>query len=134
MASQVRYSSLRVQGVSKRNPSVCIPYLCRNTATNHQGLIPSVCLSQSSVNGNVDESSNDSSRTSSRSTSSLESKTTPRSRPAVTSRSTTDLESEISTSDSHDVGSELSITSSNQFYDETSEYDYHVKFPSLLLY
>ena len=94
----------------------------RNTATFDQGFVPSICLSEVQENGNAAGGTTNGQhrlRSSSKSTSNLESETAPKAKPAMISRSTSDLGSEVKM----DLGAETSImsSSSDQYNDDPSE-------------
>ena len=94
--------------------------------TYDQGLVPSICLSEKPVNfnGHVNGTANGTAnggtnirlRSSSKSTSVLESEVSPRRKPAMM-RSASDLGSEVKM----DLGSETSILSSEQYEDDNSK-------------
>ncbi len=103
---------------------------CRSLSTFDQGLVPSICLSKDPViqNGSTNGTKNQTVphhrlRSSSKSTSILESDIELKYRTPLVARSTSDLGSEISASLKRDLGSEASITSStsDQYYDDNGE-------------
>ena len=105
-------------------------YPYRSLSTFDQGLVPSVCLSVDPVlqNGSTNGTQSQAVphhrlRSSSKSTSNLESETESKIRIPLVSRSTSERGSEISASLKRDLGSEVSITSSNSdlYYDDNGE-------------